>query len=113
MNKLEDAAFQSAGRTFIIEDSSRILGDAQECHAGTVFFAKKFGKTNTKGTGMRNMTWYSMYVYMYLLFVFIYIYIYIYLYLYLHIQPKLCVHLGVCIHLQPRTTRICSCTSFA
>jgi len=43
VNKLEDAAFQSAGRTFIIEDSSRILGDAQECHAGAVFFAKKFG----------------------------------------------------------------------
>ena len=41
MNKLEDAAFQSAGRTFIIEDSSRILGDAQECHAGAVFFCKK------------------------------------------------------------------------
>lgn len=75
MNKLEDAAFQSAGRTFIIEDSSRILGDAQECHAGAVFFLQKsLAKTNTKRTGMRNMTWYSMCDYcLYSIYIYIYI----------------------------------------
>ena len=34
-------SFHLAGRTSIIEDSSRILGDAQECHAGAFPVCKK------------------------------------------------------------------------